>query len=61
MTDRLGNLIKIGDTIKNKGGMKGIIKNICGVTRICVEDSQGRIIQTLKLNEVNLENFEKVS
>ena len=44
----------------NKGGMIAQLVNIRGVTRLCVFDSSGKIIQTLRASEVNLENMEKI-
>jgi len=57
--DKNGNILKIGDKLKNTKGEVARIENICGVTRL-VSRKNGRVVQTMRLNDVNLEMMEKV-
>lgn len=61
MKDRNGNILKIGNKLKNKKGDIGTIQNIGGVTMLIHKHENGEIKQSIVFNKVDLSQMELVA
>ena len=58
--DKHGNILKIGDTIRNRKGETRKLENIGGVTMAVERDDNNRIIKTTVLRKIDLMQMERV-
>ena len=60
-TDKHGNILKVGDTLRNRKGGEAKIENISGVAMLVHRDENREIKQTIVFSKVDLTQMEKVN
>lgn len=60
-TDKHGNILAVGDTLRNRKGEEAKIENISGVAMLVHRDENREIKQTIILSKVDLTQMEKVN
>ena len=58
--DKHGNILKIGDTIRNSKGETRKLENINGVSMAVARDDTGKITNTIVLSKIDLTQMERV-
>ena len=59
-TDKHGNILAIGDALRNRKGEEAKIENISGVAMLVSRQGDRAVKQTIVLSKVDLTKLEKV-
>ena len=60
-TDKHGNILAVGDTLRNTKGEMAKVENILGVTMLVSRHKNREIKQTIVFSKIDLTQMEKVN